>query len=259
MGELDALMLWMTLPEHMRFCLTAPVATIICVGPEHEVHANERFAALFGPSFAPARAAREVFGEQWLVLEPVLMAAPVTARAAFVFDGIKKHVTVVAMRGEDAVVCMFIYGDEHPLVATGATERRYPAVSDRRRGRVLLVEDNDDSARSLKLALELRGYEVLVAHDGPVALSVARSHRPDAMLIDIGLPVMDGYELARRVRRETRDDLPIVAVTAYGSESARHRSAEAGFVEHLVKPIDLAVLEQVLDRVVDNSERKEPE
>lgn len=202
-----------TLPDHMRLCLTAPVATIVCVGPEQEVHANERFASLFGRSFVPARPAQEVFGEQWLVLKLVLTAAPVTARAALVFGGVEKHVTMVAMRGDNAVVCMFIHGDEQMLVTTGTTRPTPAARSERRRGRVLHVEDNDESARSLKLALELRGYEVLLAHDGPVALSVARSVRPDAMLLDIGLPVMDGYELARRIRAATRADLPIVAVT----------------------------------------------
>jgi CheY-like chemotaxis protein len=118
------------------------------------------------------------------------------------------------------------------------------------RARVLLVEDNDDAARLLKTALELRGYEVALAHGGPVALTVAHSFQPEVVLIDIGLPVMDGHELAKRLQHATRGDLPVVAVTAHGSDMHRQRSVEAGFAEHLVKPIDLGMLEQVLDRVL---------
>jgi CheY-like chemotaxis protein len=117
------------------------------------------------------------------------------------------------------------------------------------RKRVLLVEDHDDAARSLKAALELLGYEVAVAHDGPVALTVARAFRPDVALLDIGLPVMDGYELANRLRSinvSTRE-LHVVAVTAYGTDEFKRRSRELGFAEHLVKPVDLARLERVVE------------
>jgi CheY-like chemotaxis protein len=125
-------------------------------------------------------------------------------------------------------------------------------IRQRARKRILVVEDNDDTARSLKTALELLGYEVAIAHDGPVALTVARAFRPDVALLDIGLPVMDGYELAKRLRAIATDGaLPVVAVTAYGADSYRQRSAEAGFAEHLVKPADLAQLERVLDSVLE--------
>jgi CheY-like chemotaxis protein len=125
-------------------------------------------------------------------------------------------------------------------------------VHQRARKRILVVEDNDDTARSLKTALELIGYEVAIAHDGPVALTVARAFQPDAALLDIGLPVMDGYELARRLRAlATERNLPVVAVTAYGADAYRQKSVEAGFSEHLVKPADLAQLERVLDTLLD--------
>jgi len=123
------------------------------------------------------------------------------------------------------------------------------AVRQRSRKRVLIVEDNDDTARALKNALEVLGYDVALAHDGPVALTVARAFRPDVALLDIGLPVMDGYELANRLRAinvATRE-LHVVAVTAYGADAYKQRSQDAGFAEHLVKPVDLAKLERVVE------------
>ena len=115
--------------------------------------------------------------------------------------------------------------------------------------RVLIVEDNDDTARALKSALEMLGYEVALAHDGPVALTVARTFHPDVALLDIGLPVMDGYELASRLRAMNiaARQLHVVAVTAYGTDEYRQKSSDAGFAEHLVKPVDLAKLERVVE------------
>jgi signal transduction histidine kinase/ActR/RegA family two-component response regulator len=115
--------------------------------------------------------------------------------------------------------------------------------------KVLLVEDNDDSARALKNALEQLGYIVALAHNGPIALNVARTFDPDVVLMDIGLPVMDGWELAKRLRdlRGASHNAPVVAVTAYDRDIDRQRSAEAGFAEHLVKPIDLAKLQEVVE------------
>jgi signal transduction histidine kinase len=114
------------------------------------------------------------------------------------------------------------------------------------RKRVLLVEDNDDTARALKNALEQLGYRVALAHNGPVALNVARTFEPDVVLLDIGLPVMDGWELARRLR-ERASDLHFVAVTARDQERDKQSSAAAGFAEHLVKPIDLGRLQNLVE------------
>jgi CheY-like chemotaxis protein len=424
----------MQLPEHMRFCLTAPVATVVCVGPEQELHGNEAFAALIGARSVPVRPAREVFGEQWAVLAPLVERAPAVAYAVrLVFEGLERVTTVVTMRAGDDVVCTFIetpsqHADDElltllahelrspltPVMTTlevmkrrGTTENltvlerplrqlarqlddvlEYSRISrgkvqlqrervelsrvidralelssgfedkilvgvprsgvtlvadaerlanaishllvdaaehggsrvtvdasgngervtiaiacegwmpiegighaitrtviemhgggltmadsaltidlpsdaqavvrpaehvrQRARKRILVVEDNDDTARSLKTALELIGYEVAIAHDGPVALTVARAFQPDAALLDIGLPVMDGYELARRLRALAAErNLPVVAVTAYGADAYRQKSAEAGFSEHLVKPADLAQLERVLDTLLE--------
>ena len=104
-----------------------------------------------------------------------------------------------------------------------------------------MVDDNVTSAQSLALVLKLEGYDVQVAHDGAVVLEAAPSFRPEVVLMDIGLPGMDGYQVARRLRQE--QDLGagialLVAVTGYAEDEARRRSREAGFDHHLVKPID---------------------
>jgi PAS domain S-box-containing protein len=117
--------------------------------------------------------------------------------------------------------------------------------------RVLVVDDNYDGAQLLLMALETFGYEVQVAHDGPTALALAAEFRPDIVLLDIGLPVMDGYEVARRLRAEPFGaHVRIIAVTGYGQESDRRRSREAGFVDHMVKPVDLAALRRILSEQV---------
>jgi CheY-like chemotaxis protein len=115
------------------------------------------------------------------------------------------------------------------------------------RRRLLLVEDNDDAARALKACLEQLGYSVVLAHNAPIALNLARSFDPDVALIDIGLPVMDGWELARRLREQAKHEVYCVAVTAYDQEQHRQRSQQVGFAAHLVKPIDLETITQVIE------------
>jgi PAS domain S-box-containing protein len=113
--------------------------------------------------------------------------------------------------------------------------------------RVLVVDDNVDAASGLAELLRALGHEVELAHDGPRALAAARRFTPELALIDIGLPLMDGYELARRLRTELAGrPVELVAVTGYGLERDRERSAQAGFADHLVKPIELASLERLL-------------
>jgi len=115
---------------------------------------------------------------------------------------------------------------------------------------VLVVEDNADAAFTLAELVRLWGYEVEVVHDGPAAVEVAPRYRPRVVLLDIGLPGMDGYEVARRLRAapETRGAL-LVAATGYGQESDRARSREAGFDHHLVKPVDLDRLRRLIAAV----------
>jgi CheY-like chemotaxis protein len=101
-----------------------------------------------------------------------------------------------------------------------------------------VVDDNVDAANLLAEFLGDLGYETRVAHDGPSALQVAGEYHPTLALLDIGLPVMDGYELGARLKREHRD-LRMIAITGYGDVGDRRRSEQAGFEAHLVKPIDL--------------------
>ena len=112
---------------------------------------------------------------------------------------------------------------------------------------VLVVEDNVDAALTLVDLLRLWGYEVEVVHDGQAAVEAAPRCLPQVVLLDIGLPGMDGYEVARRLRAapETRGAL-LVAVTGYGQEGDRARAREAGFDHHLVKPVDLDGLRRLI-------------
>ncbi len=113
--------------------------------------------------------------------------------------------------------------------------------------RVLIVDDNLDSAQGLGRLLHRRGYEVRLAHDGLSALKTAKAFAPSAILLDIGLPEMDGYEVARRLRLETGcDEATIIAVSGYGQEEDRRRSREAGFDYHLVKPVDFEQVRKLL-------------
>jgi CheY-like chemotaxis protein len=113
--------------------------------------------------------------------------------------------------------------------------------------RVLLVDDNADSADGLAMLLELQGHETRVAYDGESALETARSFRPHAALLDIGMPSMDGYELARRLRAapETKETM-LVAMTGWGQEEDQRKGREAGFAHHLVKPFEPSAVEKVL-------------
>jgi len=114
--------------------------------------------------------------------------------------------------------------------------------------RVLVVDDNDDAAGLLAEALGALGYSVRTASDGPSGLRIASAFQPHLALLDIGLPVMDGYELAQRLReQQTAPPLRLIAVTGYGQADDRRRSSAAGFDAHLVKPITLEQLQNVLD------------
>lgn len=105
--------------------------------------------------------------------------------------------------------------------------------------RILVVDDNHDTAWALSKLLELRGHDVRTAHDGPSALAQAQKQTPDYVLLDIGLPGLDGYEVAAELSKNTDcRNTVIIAVSAYGQDADRRRSHEAGFDHHLVKPIN---------------------
>jgi len=113
--------------------------------------------------------------------------------------------------------------------------------------RVLVVDDNEDAAGSLAMLLELEGYQTLQAHDGVEAIEAAEHFRPDAVLLDVGLPRMNGYEVCRCIReQEWGKDVILVALTGWGQEADRRRSEEAGFDAHMVKPPDQETLKKLL-------------
>jgi signal transduction histidine kinase/ActR/RegA family two-component response regulator len=115
--------------------------------------------------------------------------------------------------------------------------------------RVLVVDDDIDAARSLAMLLEGSGHSVAMAHDGVTALSLASEYRPHVALVDIGLPQLDGYEVARQLRADPQlKNVDLVAVTGYGDSDDRARSYEVGYSEHLVKPVRFAALEEILLR-----------
>lgn len=140
-------------------------------------------------------------------------------------------------------------------VRAAAQENRQPPLPSpnppRAAAKVFVVDDSSDGAELLAQSLSLLGYEVRMAHDGPTALRAVSDFTPDVAVLDIGLPGMDGYELASRLRalpalRRTA----LVALTGYGQEGDRSRSESAGFDEHLVKPVELQQLEATIARVL---------
>lgn len=121
--------------------------------------------------------------------------------------------------------------------------------------RVLLIEDNADSRDMYRLLLELDGHDVLEADDGTRGLELLRTELPDLALVDIGLPTLDGYEIARRFRAEPGADRTVlIALTGYGSVEDRERSREAGFDYHLVKPVSADMVREILTGVVTDPE-----
>lgn len=122
-----------------------------------------------------------------------------------------------------------------PMVAQPTQSQAMPRVEARR---ILIADDNYDAADALAILLKFRGHDARVAHDGEEALAVAQKFEPHVVLLDLGMPKMDGYETARRIRRELwGKQAMLVAVTGWGQQKDRQRTAEAGFDAHLVKPV----------------------
>ena len=133
-----------------------------------------------------------------------------------------------------------------PPVADGAPSTTTVATVGPRR-RILVVDDNVDAAEALGELLRDFGHEVATAHDGPQALDNARLHRPEIVLLDIGMPEMDGYQVAKRIRGELGlADTLLVALTGYGEDRHRRLTREAGFDHHVTKPVDASKLEELL-------------
>jgi PAS domain S-box-containing protein len=133
-----------------------------------------------------------------------------------------------------------------PEVPVQGTQSK-PASAKPRSRRVLVVDDNPDAVETLSILLQLRHNNVLTAVDGLEAVEAAAAFQPDLILLDIGLPKLNGYDAARRIREQRQDQrLVIVAMTGWGQEEDKRKSKEAGFDQHLVKPVDPGLLEELL-------------
>jgi CheY-like chemotaxis protein/anti-sigma regulatory factor (Ser/Thr protein kinase) len=147
-------------------------------------------------------------------------------------------------RGSEFVIRLPVKVPPHADESSADTEAQKAA----RVWRILVVDDNADSADSLAMLLQGNGHDTKVAYSSEAALQLATEYRPDFVLLDIGLPGMDGYEVARRLRAQTTlGNLRLIALTGYGQDSDRARSREAGFDHHLVKPVEFTSLSSLLE------------
>jgi len=125
--------------------------------------------------------------------------------------------------------------------------------------RILVVDDNQDSALSLAMMLSIMGHETRTAHDGESAVETAESFLPEVVLLDIGLPKLNGYEVAQRIREQAWGaSMFLIAVTGWGQEEDRQRSSEVGLNVHMVKPVEPAALEKLLTELPPNPTLQEP-
>jgi CheY-like chemotaxis protein len=135
---------------------------------------------------------------------------------------------------------------EAPGAAAPALAQAAPVY----RTRVLVVDDNGDAAETLAALLELLGHDARVAHDGPTALAAMQDFHPQLVFLDLGMPGMNGCQVAEAIRLDRRVDQPVlVALTGWGSEGDRERTSAAGFDLHLTKPISLEAIERMLASV----------
>ncbi len=159
-------------------------------------------------------------------------------------------------RGSEFIVRLPELMEDHAAAQPADAAR---AASAGAKLRLLLVDDNVDSARTLAMLLELSGHQVEVAHSGPAALEKAGSYQPDCVFLDIGMPQMNGYEVARRIRSERQfDGVHLVALTGYGREYDRQQAEAAGFDQYLIKPVAFEKLHQLLDEFATPRSSSEP-
>jgi PAS domain S-box-containing protein len=180
---------------------------------------------------------------------------------AWAEDAIERQLKYLVRQIDDLLVFSRITrGKSEGLAKGSAFTARLPVAADSSEpvvekqpsapagARVLIVDDNVDTASGMAKLLELAGHAVQVAHDGRQALEIVRSFRPRFVLLDIVLPSMDGYEVARQIRSDpSHRDTTIIAISGYGAEEVRCRSQGAEFDHHLVKPIDYNALRAIID------------
>ena len=158
-------------------------------------------------------------------------------------------------RGSDFVVCLPLAASL-PLMDEGAQSVLPADASEESRRQVLVVDDNVDAAESLAMMLQADHHAVRTAHNGEDALRLAGEQNPDVMVLDLGMPKMSGYEVARRVRKKSWGRRPIlIACSGWGQPEDRKLSKESGFDHHLVKPVNAAVLL----RLVRDSASRDPD
>lgn len=149
--------------------------------------------------------------------------------------------------GQGSEFLVWLPREQSLLGATAASSRSSISRGDPRPRRILIVDDNVDAAKTLARVLQAKQHAVEVAHDGPSALAQFALSRPEVVVLDLGMPGMDGYEVAGRLRELVEgDELTLIALTGWSSVEDRKRTATVGFDQHLVKPVDLAVLEAII-------------
>ena len=160
--------------------------------------------------------------------------------------GGKIEVHSALSQGSEFIVRLPVHSSARERPVAQGTVLRAPAHG----RRVLVMEDNPDVARSIARLLAVAGHDVRVAHDGESGMSVAREFAPEAILVDIGLPVMDGLQVARRIRQEPGlSNVLLIALTGYGQDSDRQATRDAGFDHHLAKPVEFKTIESILATV----------
>jgi CheY-like chemotaxis protein len=153
-------------------------------------------------------------------------------------------------QGSEFVVELPVSSSPHEPALIGAEKVSAPV----RPRKVLVVDDNVDAAESFAMLLQMAGHETRLAHDGADAMKAVRAFKPDVVLLDLGLPIIDGFAVARLIRQDAAlRNVVLVALTGYGQDGDRQRTSEAGFDHHLVKPVDIAKVESILSTVADTS------
>lgn len=146
--------------------------------------------------------------------------------------------------GSEFIVRLPLAVDRQETAATSKTKSTNPSIHTRK---LLIVDDNQDAARSLAMLMQFKGHQVQIAYSGAEALQLVTSFVPDLVLLDLGMPDMDGYEVARRLRRLPElNHTTLVALTGWGQAADRRRTADAGFHHHLVKPAEPEILDRLL-------------
>jgi PAS domain S-box-containing protein len=158
-------------------------------------------------------------------------------------------------KGSEFVVRIPLLTDHSPIAVAASDNSEVARKQGKSTGKhVLVVDDNRDAANTMALLLRKWGHEVSMAYDGDEALTAAETHKPDLILLDIGLPGRDGYEVARLIRSQPAlAGAMIVALTGYGTEKDRRQSQAAGFDEHIIKPVDFDRLRELLEMLSSRS------